>query len=321
MKKQFVKKIRKALAVLTGAAFICLLSGLTVTHAEGTVDLSIETKEININDIPSDRKVSIAINLDSDPDADLLKLIIQADSRLITHSMNLGVSDKYSNTFTEYRGDPFTESLVVFLNENCDNSGNVAELWFYLPDNCAPGDFYEIAFTNEVVNGFQICYGNMNTGWHYGFESFGRLNSGGIRITGDAPPAPEQPQVQNNEPAQNVQQSEAPPASENPPENSSQVQQQTENTETSEITSTVSETGSSVSVSTAESSDTIKKSVTTDELLITEYYGETESFIPEEPDHKENNNKNYLIYILIIAGAAAAAGAVIFIINKEKKKS
>ena len=320
MKKQFILKISKALAVLTGAVLIFLLSDMYVTYAEGTVDLSIETKEININDIPADRKVYLAINLDNDPDADRLGLLIQADSRLITRFGELCRSNKYNVSFGDYSTDPHVESIDVFLTDNCDNSGNVAELCFYLPDNCAPGDFYEIAFTNEIVKSCQICYGNLETGWHYGFESFGRLTSGGIRITGDTQ-APEPPQVQNNEPAQNVQQPEAPPASENPSANPSQTEQQTENTETSEITSTVSETGSSVSVSTAESSDTIKKSVTTDELLITEYYGETESFIPEEPDHKENNNKSYLIYILIIAGAAAAAGAVIFIINKEKKKS
>ena len=317
MKKQVVRKIKKVLAVLTGAVFISFMSDISVTKAEGKVDLSIETREININDIPSDRKVPVAVNLDNDPGIRGFLLILTADSRLGIEDMFTWCDSSHRVSTGEYQSGPHIDLCDIIMNEQDNNSGNLINLYYSIPEDCRPGDFYEIAFYGEKIMNDQICYADSEYNWHLGAESFGRLTSGGIRITGDAP-APEPP-VQNNVPDDNVIQSDPPPVSDaqtaNLPQNETEKSQTNENTE---VTSTVLET--KAKVTTVASSDTIKNSVTTDKIIITESLESTETVHQEETDHKENNNKSYLVYILIIAGVAVIAVAVI-IRNKGKKKS
>lgn len=314
MKKQIVRKIKKVLAVLTGAVFISFMSDISVTKAEGKVDLSIETREININDIPSDRKVPVAVNLDNDPGIRGILIVIMADSGLGIEDMFTWCDSPHRVSICDYQSSPHIDLCDIIMNEQDNNSGNLINLYYSIPEDCRPGDFYEIAFYGEKIMNDQICYADSEYNWHFGTESFGRLTSGGIRITGDVP-APE-PQVQNPEPVQNVQQPES-PAADVPLAASSQNIADTEKTETSDTTVTVSETKAAVSaVSTV---DTIKNPVTTDELFIAECSENTETGLSEETDSKENNNKDYLVYIMIIAGVAVIAAGVIIIGNRKKK--
>lgn len=315
--KQYFRKFKKIPAIFAGALLISAFSAVPVTYADGAVDLSIETKEININDIPADRKVPIAVNLDNDPGVEGMNLIISADSRLGIEDRFTWCISSYKVSTSELKSSPHIDLCDIIMKKHDNNSEGLVNLYYSIPADCRPGDFYEIAFYEEEINGVQMCFADSSYEWKFGPDSFGRLTLGGIRITGEVP-APEPP-VQNNVPDDNVIQSDPPPASDaqtaNLPQNETEESQTNENTE---VTSTVLET--KAKVTTVASSDTIKNSVTTDKIIITESSESTETVHHEETDHKENNNKSYLVYILIIAGVAVIAVAVI-IRNKGKKKS
>lgn len=312
MKKQIVRKLKKTITVLLGAVFISKLFYIPVTYAEGTIDVSIETREININDIPGDRKVSLEVNMNNPIGIDVLVLMLNIDSRLGIDMLDWSNSS-YAGPYTECMADPHINLCSYYFNSNRNVSGSIGFLNFTLPENCSPGDFYQISFVDDEISNERICYGSNDTGWHKGMSSFGSLISGGIRIAGDPPVG--QP-VQNDPPVQNIQQEPAAPAaSENVPADSVQSEHETEKTET---TKAASET--KTEVSSVLTSNTIKKSVTTEEITETEYKEETEKIISEEPEQKEKKNKNLLMYILIIAGAAVIAGAVIIFIKKKKDK-
>lgn len=308
MKKTNILKITNVFAIIFGIFLISKNFNVPVTYADGTVDVSIETKEININDIPADRKVSLAVNLDNDPGVDAICLLMCADGRLGIEEYNWFSSQLYSVNGIEHVSNPHIDFCETFFKDNADNTGIIIYLTYIIPENCRVGDFYEISFSNETFSGDRISYGNTETGWHDGFESFGQLTSGGIRIVGD-PPAPEPP-VQNDTPVQNNQQEPAAPVLQE-----SAAVQVTSSETTKETTATLSET-KATTVSTIIT--TVKETVTTEETTLVEETVITETETSETQEQKKDNRT---LWLLIIAGAAVILGAVIIIIKKEKHKS
>lgn len=162
-------------------------------EAPKDIRLSIETKEIAINDIPENRIISVEIHLDNAPPFEMISFMVKKDSRteyqFIKHvTKNKDVPNMSTCNIAPGRGNtPDISAAMIFSEPGMpiSYSGCIAWANIVLPDNVNPGDFYSVElvpYNHEDYPDIEIILDN-----HYdavfGIDSFSEFNNGGILIT------------------------------------------------------------------------------------------------------------------------------------------
>ena len=174
-----------------------MIPGFTASAYEAPKDirLTIETKEIAINDIPENREVSVAVYLDNAPSFIKLSFILKKDSRteykFLRHVTknpdvpNISTCDIGLGT----GGTPDIVTAEIFSKPDrfISYNGCIAYVNLVLPESVSAGDFYSV----ELIPYNLDNYGDkieilLENDWDalFGIESFSEFNSGGILITG-----------------------------------------------------------------------------------------------------------------------------------------
>lgn len=317
--KKTLLKLKTITSVIT-AFFICIMiADAAVLKADGGPDLMIETREIDINDIPEDRYITLDVSIDNNPGIFSLKYSILFDPRLdsdlnflfpetTVHASNWEGSIYDEHAKKAYLGILFDESVLY------DGNDTFMKLGFFLPESCSPGDFYQISFING--EGFNTCGYIRPYEPHSGLESFGTMTTGGIKITGNA--AHEEPQQPAPEPEHDP---EPEPIHQPEPEPEKTAPAETEKKpETAASVSSVSET---TSANTAASPVTSLTSPDADITTVPETSEEKKETVSSGPvitnttensntDHKDND-KGFLIPVILAAAALVSVFSIIII--------
>ncbi|MDD6824806.1 MAG: hypothetical protein PUE12_01590 [Oscillospiraceae bacterium] len=174
-----------------------LLSGMCLhpyivcdtVHAEDyVVELKMETQEIPVNYIDSQREVYLPISIVSNPGISSLDFVVERDPRI---EEPVGA--------TRYHDFPFGNKLqtgsnltTLYTNVNAgygkeeyyyDGTGLLLALSIVLPQDYAVGDVYKFRFYPETLDGYRIRF--VKDGEYYGAEHF-RYTDGEIRIIDEA---------------------------------------------------------------------------------------------------------------------------------------
>ncbi|MCM1506009.1 MAG: hypothetical protein NC177_02585 [Ruminococcus flavefaciens] len=332
-----MRKITKSAVAFSAvfSAVMCIAgSSFTATAYDAPQDihLSIETKEIDINDIPENRVISLEIHTENCPPYSMLSFLIEKDSRLeYLPYTYLSDAEQVSNmggmSFelgSSELPDVIMCNIPALINEKIDYNGLIVRANVILPEDVKAGEFYSLNFKRTFFDTYELETSIMlenDFDAVFGNDSFSQLNGGGILITqAEVPP----PEVPPESPQEEIPEETQPPEQETEAETEPQVTETTESI-TSETTtvSTVSETTSSATVtsSTTEtvltkesssSSSSISETETTSEAV-----SETTTTATVVSEKKKSTHKPLIIAISAIL-VAVATGTVIFIKRKRK---
>lgn len=307
----------------------------TVVHAEKLYDvkLSVETVEIDINDIPDDRVVQVGVSVDGNPGFLSWGFFIEFDSRLSTPEHRLSEFDM-DKLYINY-GFRGTGNLIemAFASTDFNNlfydNGVFVKLNYIIPEDACPGDFYSLSpfleysepnYHSKAFFRQENSFDNL-----FDMENFAEPVGGGIRITGKQEaetqaPAPEPSVLPSPEQQQQEEQPAQVPSSENSVND--------KKSETQVTTAAVSETvltslTSSETVTTSESSALTTPEITTVSETEISTVRETtcgETFVSEAaviPEKKNNIKLQPFLWSL----AGALIGVIAYRIVKSKKEN
>ncbi len=320
-------------------AAICAVFNIAAAQSVSaySIDLSIEKKEICIDDIPADRKVSLAISIYNNPPTNQLALPITKDSSLSfvgfvpVSSIDPVFSDNCSSGMRPSDNDTTTLTFWSSSKEYYGNS-TLAYIDLRLPENVSAGNFYPVNFTNN--EDLYLYYINGSGKRDYLLADSFNLKNGGIQInSAPQPPAETVPAAPVPTVPAQVQEPQTPA----PPSNPDPVRQQPENTQaptnatvasetSSDITSASSDTSaSSVSSSPSEKNtsqkfstvSSSKKTSDTTRLSDTEADSET-TFVSKNKDDNKKSKSSPAPFIAVAVVLAAATAVIILKIKGRK---
>ena len=320
-------------------AAICVVFNIAAAQSVSaySIDLSIEKKEICIDNIPADRKVSLAISIYNNPATDQLGITITKDSALSFVGV-VPISNVDPAFFNSYSsgmapGNKDTAILNFWCSSGYYNGNNtLGYINLQLPENVSAGSFYPVDFINN--NDLYIYYTNENGNRDYLLADSFNLTNGGIQINPAPQPATPAPVPTVPEPVQEPQIPVAVPAPDpnpvrqqhdnTPVQTKSPVADQTSaektsaslNTSASSVSSLSSEKNTSQKSSTFSSS---KKSSDTTKVSDTEIQT-SDSETTFVSKNKDKNTKNKFGPAPFIAAAVVLAAAAAVIIIKIKRK-
>ncbi|MBE6876676.1 MAG: hypothetical protein E7496_08165 [Ruminococcus sp.] len=322
-------------------------------EAPSDIHLTIETKEIDINDIPEDRTIPLEIYTENCPPYVMLTFYLEKDSRMEYLSYhfadNVTGLPEMGGIGYELGSGAFPDIIGCNIparnGKYIDYNGLLVTVSMILPEDVAPGEFYTLNFKRSfyddidletgiiLENDFDAVFGN---------SCFSELNGGGIRIVqseesvleGETSAPQEEPQPEEV-PQEEIQQpvsedapgeETAPVATTAIPETTTTSPATTESTtvsqttaQTTENTSAVTETSASETSVTETTTEITSVSETTVQTSITETSAiQTANSVPEQTEEKQNNKVKYLIVGLVAiltAGSALAAA----LLSKKKK--
>lgn len=219
-------------AVLAVMVPVCI-NMETVSAEDYCIELTMETMEIPINYIESNRIVYVPVNVNNNPGIESLSFVIEKDERITNDVYAVRYSDfpfgielqSVSHKDDRYIG---VQAGCGFGDYYYDTNGFFCSLEVTLPQNYSIGDFYSINFYPDEVEGQRSFYFEKNNN-KYGKECFSYVN-GGIKIVeavsyGNTPELPTPTETEtpviNNQPPQNQQ--------ETPQNNSQETQNQNNN--------------------------------------------------------------------------------------------
>lgn len=283
------------------------------------IHMTIDTVEIDINDIPENRIVPVDVYLENCPGFLSMWTFFEKDSRLTFAS---------ARPFTVVEGVENVSSLNFLSNQDInpnligcgipsgfygkiDHAGALIKINVVLPENAQIGEFYSISFSRYFGdNSMSIDFTNELEDRCYE-SSFTQLNAGGILITGEIPTEPAPPQ----EPEEDYNHDENDePVEDDSPEDTEEADEAKETTTSKTTTSTTSTTSTTTTTTvTTTVSKTTEKSTSTSSTTI-----ELTTIVTIEENDNKNNSKN--IGLIVLAIGVAAVGSVTAIIIKSKKK-
>lgn len=321
--------------------------------AENEVVLSVETKEIAKNEIPSDRRIELNVSIDKNPGFSEMYIIFENTSGISFYYneplSGTGIYSGVENKTLDAEKNVYY-SLIKGTNSAKNEGENIATVSLKLPDSVNAGDVFEIKFISACEVGDQ----NYTSGFMCGenLVGFKEMKSGSIRIVeakateppateppATAPPATEPPHTdppqepehndQNNDNNNNVND-----------QNSSQETQASEQTQPAQqtsvpVTTAVSGTTSlttSLSVSSSVSALQTAPAAVTEKVTSTAVetssapdpgYGEEKNDIAVNSDEYEFEPDRTIEYVLIasiIVVAVAGFFTILSILKRYKKK-
>ena len=296
------------------------------------VRLSAETVEIDINDIPENREVQVAINLDNNPGYMLMGFWVKKDSRLDLEEYQPFEFDKNKTAvgYGFYDNRNVVEvNLIPVLNEGelFYENGVVLKFKCKLPSDVKSGDYFEISplldFNGDPVMQESGFYRENSFDAFLNKENFAEPVSGGIRITGQKnepepskEPEPEPSPSPSPSPEQKPSDQQAgnnnsQPSSDNNSGNKQETQAVT--LATSEVVSTSVYETADTSAVTSETSVSESETALTS-VSETEVNDETtvvsETTVTEAASEEKKENKNRSKYLLGVALAAVILAGV-----------
>lgn len=173
-----------------------LIPGFTVSAYEAPTDihLTIETRELAVNEIPVNREVSVDIYLDNAPPFLAMSFFVKKDSRTeykfirnVTSNRDVpGMGNCIIGLGNGETPDIVTAEIVSKKNELISYNGCLAYVNLILPEAARPGDFFSVEFIPYNLDSYfheiRIVLEN-NHDASFGLDSFSEFNNGGIRIT------------------------------------------------------------------------------------------------------------------------------------------
>lgn len=307
------------------------------------IHLTIETKEIDIADIPDDRRVSLEMYVENCPPFTGMWAYFEKDPRLEfdlvkPFSIVDGVQNiSPLNTLSHVEIEPhmFGCGIPAIIGRHIDHSGAIVTVNVFLPENVKSGDFYQINFSKYIGETPMMVDFGRTIDERYYETSFTQLNGGGILITGSAPqpeppvqqqpvpepPAPEEPpaEVPGDNGNGNTDVPDEPEESDVPEENSEAVT--TTVAETTKAAATASTTTASTSIVTTASTTETTTSASTSSKTVTETSITTSSATKEREGNEDTENrKNNWIPIIAITLSVTVISSAALLLTKSRRK-
>ena len=171
----------KRITSVISAAIITFLMPMNIVNPsianavyEGA-KITVETKEIDINDIPPDRKVSLSVWTENIPQYKLLQLKFSKNADLeygdTMFEFTGGLTDDIASVSPGWNDDPNYAQCSISGYSPLDYNGNIIMVNLILPENVNAGAFYNFDLTKCSV---RFSNGKTDTLNH---------ESGGIKIT------------------------------------------------------------------------------------------------------------------------------------------
>ncbi len=302
------------------------------------IHLTIETKEIDIADIPDDRRVSLEMYVENCPPFTGMWAYFEKDPRLefdLVRPFSIvdGVQNiSPLNTLSHVEIEPhmFGCGIPAIIGRHIDHSGAIVTVNVFLPENVESGDFYQINFSKYIGETPMMVDFGRTIDERYYETSFTQLNGGGILITGSAPqpeppvqqqPAPEEPpaEVPGDNGNGNTDVPDEPEESDAPEENSEAVT--TTVAETTKAAATASTTTAITTTVTTASTTETTTSASTSSKTVTETSITTSSATKEREGNEDTENKkNNWIPIIAITLSVTVISSAALLLTKSRRK-
>lgn len=182
------------IAAAAVTAYTSFTAGFSAYAAEAPTDihLTVQTKEIDIDDIPADRVVTLDIYQENCPAFDAIMIPVIKDSRLSYYpedncfGLAEGVWNARRPDIGFYDPDPDYRKCDICSSANNDDfvefDNAIATVSVKLPDQVSVGDFFGVDIVGKYMNtSIQINIG-LKRADMFTESAFSQLNSGGIRI-------------------------------------------------------------------------------------------------------------------------------------------
>ena len=164
------------------------------------IHLTVQTKEIAVQDIPADRVVTLEIYQENCPFFDAIMFPVIKDPRLSYYpeddcfGLAEGVRNARTPNISFYVPDPdYRMCDICSSTENDDFiefDNAIATVSFKLPEQVEAGDFFTVKIIEKYLHTpIQINFGDRMEDV-FNESAFSQLNSGGIRIVQGEQPAP-----------------------------------------------------------------------------------------------------------------------------------
>jgi len=333
------KLIAGVTAVLIGSVSPVFLCSEDSVFCEKVYDiqLSAETVNIDINDIPENREVQVGINIDNNPGFLGLCHYVELDNRLKSdHYFALDFDySKFGITIWYNDSDTIMEIRINHsdLESTFNDNGKIYSLKLILPEDVKPGDFYPVNiidyFNDGSYEGESSILTENSFDAVYKRENFAQPVNGGIRITGELPKEPEPTKAP--EPTQSPSKQEEKPSSSpsQPLQDNSDRNNSSDKTDGSKTDVTVSATVSetvTVSETTAVSAEETTVSETSAETSVSTVSdttcGETSSEVSTAETSEVSSGNEKKKSKSVAAGLAGITGALIGVLvyryNKKR---
>ncbi|MBP1566359.1 MAG: hypothetical protein J6A58_11455, partial [Oscillospiraceae bacterium] len=235
-----------------------------VDAAKYSIDIVVDTVEIDINDIPEDRCVKVGISLRNNPGMSAIFIPLEKDSRIKYSDYNDKFPLESHIPLKSISVDLCTDDINIFTIAPCENiiESNIllCTATLIIPESASIGDYYSLNIL-PLYDELALCFYNNDR--QAFFEDCFNITNGGIHIVGAELSQTEPPQTdppQTEPPQTEPPQTELPQTE--PPQNS-----------TSSATSTTIEsttiTTTSITLSTNESTVTTKENTTISTTSVT----------------------------------------------------
>jgi hypothetical protein len=164
------------------------------------IHLTVQTKEIAVQDIPEDRIVTLDIYQENCPFFDAIMFPVIKDPRLSYYpdddcfGLAEGVRNARTPNISFYVPDPDYRMCDICSSAENDDfiefDNAIATVSFKLPEQVETGDFFTVKIIEKYLHTpIQINFGDRMEDV-FNESAFSQLNSGGIRIVQGVQPAP-----------------------------------------------------------------------------------------------------------------------------------
>ncbi|MDO5559691.1 MAG: hypothetical protein Q4F95_08850 [Oscillospiraceae bacterium] len=325
-------KFQKKACVFLSVFLLSNCSSSYIISAQSVdAPLKIETRQIDINDIPENRVITLKISIDSNPGFYVLDMVLRKDSRLSYDSnpQQIFANIPQINCSTTKDNDVVSISVPSQQGSALSDNGDMLELNIKLPDNVGVNDFFPVDFIAHYdIFSTAMCLEGQNE-----YSDCSNLCGGGIQITGSTPPpstpdTPADPPHQEPEPQQPeepVHNNDPQPAQDNGSNNNNTPAQQSQTTSstTTAATAVTTKTTSSAVVTQTTSGKATKTTTakTTEKTAKSTGSDNTESVTsPTDILKEKTGQKSGFLPAVIAAVSCAVIAASVLIFRKLKKK-
>ncbi|MBQ9981378.1 MAG: hypothetical protein IJP18_02300 [Oscillospiraceae bacterium] len=296
-----------------------------VDAAEYSIDIVVDTVEIDINDIPEDRCVKVGISLRNNPGMSAIFIPLEKDSRIKYSDYNDKFPLESHIPLKSISVDLCTDDINIFTIAPCENiiESNIllCTATLIIPESASIGDYYSLNIL-PLYDELALCFYNNDR--QAFFEDCFNITNGGIHIVGTEPSQEIPPQTElslTESPLTEPPQTEPPqtelPQTE-PPQTSTTL---TTSTTIESITNTTTSVTTNESTVTTTENTTISMTSVTTTSSVSSIITTTTTETSEVTENKNNKSKNNLPLILAILASIGILGGIIgFIIKKIERK-
>ena len=310
-----------------------------------SINLSVERKEICVNDIPADRKVSLGISMYNNPVTDQLGITIIKDPALsFANVLPISNLDPVFGTNFSYTTTPGNNNTTAMnfwcVSGNYSGNNTLGYIDLLLPEGAAAGNFYPVDLVGD--KGLYLYYTNESGNRDYLVADSFNLTNGGVQINQAPqpdPPAPvpaapapiPEPQVpvpapepapvqqQPNNPGGDASSQTAHPVSNGKSPETTVISLNTSDSSVSSVSSSPSEKNKSKKSSESSSPENSSDAAGVSDTQMQKPDPENSS-VSKTTDANTKNKSGTAPFFIAAAVIVAAAAAVIIIKVKGKKE-